>query len=92
MSNFEVLSYVAVTVGVLVYAAVANRGAFMRWLLPSPAPEAADDWTKRWVNVLLDLKDDMEKEGNEQGIVLVRELLWRMVGGKPHDIAARGDK
>jgi len=75
-----------------VYAAVANRGVFMRWLLPSPAPAVADDWTKRWVNVLLDLKADMEKEGNEQGIVLVRELLWRMVGGKPHDIAARGDK
>jgi hypothetical protein len=92
MSNLEVLSYAAVTVGVLVYAAIANRSAFMRWLLPSPPAAVGDDWTKKWLNVLLDLKADLEKEGNQECVVLVRELLWRMVGGKPHDIAAKGDK
>jgi hypothetical protein len=38
--------------------------------------------------VLLDLKDVLEAKGMNEGETLVRELMWRMLGGAPHDIKA----
>jgi hypothetical protein len=37
------------------------------------------------VATLLSLRADMEARGMKDAAALTRELVWRMLGGKPHD-------
>lgn len=89
MSRFELLAYAAVTACVVLWYAVSHRATLLNAIKPTPSQ---DDWMKGWVSTLLDLKDALEKEGMTESVVLVRELLWRMLGGTPHDISAKGEK
>jgi hypothetical protein len=92
MSRFELIAYAIVTACVVLWYAVSNRAAILKAIKPSPPASSEADWMKGWVATLLDLKDALEAEGMEDSVVLVRELLWRMLGGHPHDISAKGDK
>lgn len=66
-------------------AAVANDG-----VVPVTPPASDANWRQEWIATLLTLADEMEGRDDEHGCVpLVRELVWRMMGGAPNDLPAQ---
>lgn len=61
----------------------SNRAALRARLLPAPPAPASED--EEWVRTLLRLKAEMEGDGKADIAALVREILWRMMGGKAHE-------
>lgn len=96
MSRVELATYVVVSAGVALAYAVANRKALYKYLFPNtpPQPMAVEggEWMQQWTAVLLTLKAELEERDEECCVVLVRELLWRLMGGKPHDITGKTEK
>lgn len=54
-----------------------------------PASSTAQEWEEQWVTTLMRLQNELAEEGRECCIPLVRELIWRFMGGEPNDVPAR---
>ena len=82
------IAFLLCLVGVASYPVLLNwwRAVAARTPKPAvvtPAPSAADK-PENWVDVLLDMKADLEKTGkNAEAVKLVRQLIWQLIGGGP---------
>lgn len=68
----------------------ANRLALSTYIrLPiradAPTGAASTAWQERWVATLLRLQKDLETAGKQDAAALTRELVWRILGGQPHN-------
>jgi hypothetical protein len=93
MSNGELLSYLGLALAGLVYWAYQNKAALWLYLFsPKVVSLPADNWRTDWVQTLMSLQIDLELEGEEQCVPLVRELIWRLLGGEPNEVQGRRQK
>lgn len=74
--------------GVAAYPVLLKYGSALasRTVKPAavtPTPSAADR-PENWVDVLLEMKADLEKTNkNAEAVKLVRQLIWQLIGGGP---------
>jgi hypothetical protein len=90
MSTSELLWYAAIAGTGGLYWLYSQRDALSVYLFrhkPEPPPPA-DPW-RDWVQTLMTLQRDLEDGGAEECVPLVRELIWRMLGGEPNDVLSR---
>ena len=85
----EMGNYLLVAVAAAGYWAWANRAALRAYLTPSKAPVApaeSDPLARRdeWVSTLLRLQRELDESGQSDLSALTRELVWQLLGGKPH--------
>lgn len=78
-------SYVILAAVAGAYWLWSNRAALAARLFPKPPAPAPASEDEEWVRTLLRLKAEMESEGKADIAALVREILWRMMGGKAHE-------
>lgn len=78
-------SYVILAAVAAGYWLWSNRAALRARLLPAPPAPAPASEGEEWVRTLLRLKAEMEGDGKADIAALVREILWRMMGGKAHE-------
>lgn len=51
---------------------------------PVQAESSATGGPEGWVETLLEMKADLERSGkNPEAVVLVRQLIWQLIGGGP---------
>jgi hypothetical protein len=89
--------YAALAVAGIAYYLFQNRGLLSGYLTPSkPAPTVIsfdeDDeqaWAQGWVTTLMRLQSELVEHDRECCVPLVRELIWRFMGGEPNDVPAR---
>lgn len=82
-------NYLIVAVAAAAYWAWANRDALRAYMTRStvvPAPVDADPLARRdeWVATLLRLQRELDESGQADLSGLTRELVWQLLGGKPH--------
>jgi hypothetical protein len=89
MSLSELSGYALVAVAGIGYWLYHNwakvRGVASVAVQPSVAVE---DYPDQWLSTLLALTRDLEARGDDCCVPLVRELMWRMMGGAPNDVPA----
>lgn len=89
----ESLMYAALAALAGAYYLYQNAGWLRQSLSPNkpivPAAQSSQDWEEEWVTTLMRLQNELADEGRECCIPLVRELIWRFMGGEPNDVPAR---
>lgn len=94
MSQSELAMYAALAVAGIAYYLYQNRGLLSGYLTPSkPAIISFEDeeqaWAQEWVTTLMRLQSELVEHDRECCVPLVRELIWRFMGGEPNDVPAR---
>lgn len=98
MSQTEALAYLALALAGAAYWAYNNQAGLAKYLsggsgpshLPTRPP--ADDLRGAWVQTLISLQADLEEEGADNCVPLVRELVWRLLGGEPSEVRSPPQK
>jgi hypothetical protein len=89
MSQTEALAYLALALAGAAYWAYNNQAGLTKYLSVDSTPPVkppADTWRSNWVQTLMSLQTDLEEEGADNCVPLVRELVWRLLGGEPSEV------